>query len=289
MSKGGSSGGTTTETVQASVPAYIEEAAKRNLNKAEYISQLGYVPEYGPTVAAFTPNQQAAFQNTANTADAFGMSSPTSQRDVMGGMAPPTTYANGVQGYSSAPMYEQMLAELQRARPGQFDAINSMFIDPQTGERGANAAAPVDYSRGNTFGGYYGGGSGGYYGGGSDGQDSGHFNRAAQYNTDDGGYNTGGDGYNTSTSSMNTPLSYLRGGVNDYRLTSMPSQFIAGLGGVNTGPTGGIRPVARPASGGGGKGGGSSSGSSGPAPASRSQYVGNSDRPDSNDSRFNAR
>ena len=98
MSKGGSS------TTEVKIPEYIEAAAQRNLNKAERISQLGYVPQYGPDVAAFTPMQQASFQNTANAASAFGMAAPTSQRDIMGGMDAPTTYAGGVQGYSAAPI-----------------------------------------------------------------------------------------------------------------------------------------------------------------------------------------
>tara|TARA_R110000868_G_scaffold139427_4_gene354174 strand:+ start:996 stop:1649 length:654 start_codon:yes stop_codon:yes gene_type:complete len=136
----GGKGGSTTSEVK--IPEYIEAAAQRNLNRADRVSELGYVPEYGPSVAAFTPMQQAAFQNTADAADAFGMSSPTSQRDIMGGMDAPTTYANGVQGYSSAPMYEQMLAELQAKNPGQYKAIMDMFINPTGG------TAPLAYPYG---------------------------------------------------------------------------------------------------------------------------------------------
>ena len=113
----GGKGGSTTSSVQ--IPEYIEKAAQRNLNKAEKISQLGYVPYYGPDVAAFTPMQQAAFQNTADTASAFGMAAPTSQQDIMGGMPAPTQYAGGVQGYSSAPLYQQSVDELARQRPAQ--------------------------------------------------------------------------------------------------------------------------------------------------------------------------
>jgi len=139
--KGGSS------TNEVTIPEYIEAAAQRNLNKAERISKIGYTPYYGPDVAAFTPMQQAAFQNTADTAGAFGMAAPTSQQDIMGGMAAPTTYANGVQGYSSAPMYEESLAELGRQRPGQKAYIDSFFIDPFTGGAGSNNFAPIDYTQ----------------------------------------------------------------------------------------------------------------------------------------------
>jgi hypothetical protein len=138
----GGKGGSTTSEVK--LPEYIEAAAQRNLNRADRISELGPIAEYGPSVAAFTPMQQAAFQNTGDAASAFGMSSPTSQRDIMGGMGAPTTYANGVQGYSSAPMYEQMLAELQAKSPGQYKAIMDMFINPTSGA--APAPSPAAYN-----------------------------------------------------------------------------------------------------------------------------------------------
>ena len=127
----GGKGGSTTSEVK--IPEYIEAASKANLARANEISKIGYVPYYGPDVAAFSPMQQAAFQNTADTAGAFGLAAPTSQQDIMGGMPTPTTYAGGVQGYSSAPMYEQSLAELEAKRPAQYKAIMDQFIDPVGG------------------------------------------------------------------------------------------------------------------------------------------------------------
>ena len=140
----GGKGGSTSSSVE--IPEYIEKAAQRNLNKAERISQLGYVPYYGPDVAAFTPMQQASFQNTANVANAFGMGAPTSQSDIMGGMGAPTQYAGGVSGYSSAPIYEQSLDELARQRPGQKSYMDSFFINPYSGAQGSNSFAPIDYN-----------------------------------------------------------------------------------------------------------------------------------------------
>jgi len=140
----GGKGGSTTSSVQ--IPEYIEKAAQRNLNKAERISQLGYVPYYGPDVAAFTPMQQAAMQNVGSAASAFGMSTPTGQ-DIMGGMPAPTQYAGGVQGYSSAPLYQQSVDELARQRPAQKSYIDSFFIDPYTGEYGSNVQVPIDYNQ----------------------------------------------------------------------------------------------------------------------------------------------
>ena len=140
----GGKGGSTSSSVE--IPEYIEKAAQRNLNKAERISQLGYVPYYGPDVAAFTPMQQASFQNTANVANAFGMETPTSQSDIMGGMGAPTQYAGGVSGYSSAPIYQQSLDELARQRPAQKSYMDSFFIDPYSGSYGSNAPMPIDYN-----------------------------------------------------------------------------------------------------------------------------------------------
>lgn len=138
----GGKGGSTSSSVE--IPEYIEKAAQRNLNKAERISQLGYVPYYGPDVAAFTPMQQAAFQNTADVAGAFGMGAPTSQQDIMGGMGAPTQYAGGVSGYSSAPIYEQALNALSMERPAQKAYMDSFFINPYSGAQ--NTFAPIDYN-----------------------------------------------------------------------------------------------------------------------------------------------
>jgi hypothetical protein len=100
----GGTGGSPSTSVE--IPQYLKDAARRNLARADTISQIGYVPYYGADVAAFTPMQEAAFRNTANTAGAFGLAGGgMSQSDLMGGMPAPTTYAGGVRGYSSAPMF----------------------------------------------------------------------------------------------------------------------------------------------------------------------------------------
>ena len=141
----GGKGGSTSSSV--TIPEYIEAAAQRNLNKAERISQIGYTPYYGPDVAEFTPMQKAAFQNTADTAGAFGMAGgDMSQQDIMGGMGPATQYAGGVSGYSAAPIYEQALQTLGEKRPGQKAYIDSFFIDPYTGAGAAGNFAPIDYT-----------------------------------------------------------------------------------------------------------------------------------------------
>jgi len=119
--KGGS------QTTQVEVPQYVEDAARANLAQAQEVSRIGYTPYYGPSVAAFSPMQTAAMQNAADFASAFGMAP---QMDVTAGMPQAQEYAGGITGYSSAPLYEQAVAELAARRPAQAALIESQFIDP---------------------------------------------------------------------------------------------------------------------------------------------------------------
>ena len=139
----GGKGGSSTTTV--AVPEYIEKAAQRNLTRADAISQIGYVPYYGPDVAAFSPMQNAAFQNTADVASAFGMAAPSGS-NVYGTMGAPTDYGNGLLGYSSQPLYQGSLNQLRQNAPAQYNAMTNMFVNPQTGM--VNGAAPqvFDYT-----------------------------------------------------------------------------------------------------------------------------------------------
>ena len=125
MSKGGTTSGST------EIPAWLENAAIENINKARDVSQIGYVPYYGPDVAAFSPMQQQSMQSTGNAASAFGLA--PQGFNAMAGMPQAETFAGGVQGYSSAPLYEQSLDNLFANAPAQYRAMSDMFIDPFTG------------------------------------------------------------------------------------------------------------------------------------------------------------
>lgn len=112
------------------IPEWVRGPAERNLHRAEEASQIGYVPYYGPTLAAFNPMQNQAFANIGAGAQAFGLAGP-------GEMFQPTMQArdfgNGMIGHSSGELYDLALADLAARRPGQFDAINNLFLDPLTG------------------------------------------------------------------------------------------------------------------------------------------------------------
>jgi hypothetical protein len=137
---GGGKGGSTTNKV--TVPAWLETAAQGNLARANQVSQIGYTPYYGADVAAMTPTQIAAMQNTGQAASAFGLGSA----DPMDGMPQAQTFAGGVQGYSSAPMYQQSVDQFAAQNPGQAAAMANMFINPQSWQ--APAAVVTDPATG---------------------------------------------------------------------------------------------------------------------------------------------
>lgn len=139
----GGKGGRSSTSVE--IPAWLEGPARQNIARADEIARIGYVPYYGPDVAGLTPMQLAAGQNISSAAGAFGLGGG----DPMAGMPVAYNYG-GMPAYSSAPIFEQSLAELEARRPGQFAALNAPFIDPITG---APPTAPFD-----AYGSIYGGG-----------------------------------------------------------------------------------------------------------------------------------
>lgn len=132
---GGGKGGS--QTTEVKIPEWLEAGARQNMARADQIAMIGPVIDRGPTVAAFTAPQQQAFQNTGNAAAAFGLAP---QGADLRYQPAPTTYAGGVQGYSSAPIYDGMVADFRAANPGQFDFMRGMFIDPVTGAMPTNSA-----------------------------------------------------------------------------------------------------------------------------------------------------
>ena len=184
-------GGGSTES-KTEIPAWLENAARENIAMGNDVAGVGYTPYYGPDVAAFTPMQQAAFQNTGQAANAFGMAGGGLRG--MEGMPQAQQFAGGISGYSSAPMFEQTMAALEANNPGQMAAIRNMFINPQTGvggyqqqiaalaQQAKQAEQAVNQNRG---GGYAGGGNAG---GGFQGPNP---NGAAGYGA--GGYTSVGD------------------------------------------------------------------------------------------------
>ena len=128
--KGGRSQKTSNQVNQ--VPGYAEAMGINNLEKADAIAGMGPIRNYGPTVAAFNPTQIASFQNTADTANAFGMGVPS---DIMAGMPEATDFGGGMMGYSAAPIVDNSLAMLEANDPGQYAEMTGMYMDPVSGAR----------------------------------------------------------------------------------------------------------------------------------------------------------
>ena len=124
----GGKGGT--QTTETTIPKYIERYAQQNLERAAQVARLGYQPYYGPDVAAMTPLQEAAMDNNASAANAFGLAAPT--RSNM--MDAPTEYANGVRGYSSQPIYQNAVDDYTNANPEQAAQYNALFGPADLGQ-----------------------------------------------------------------------------------------------------------------------------------------------------------
>ena len=92
----GGKGGSTSASVE--VPEFIRAPAERNIQRAEQVQQLGYMPYMGVDVAAPTPGMQNLMQQRGRTAEAFGIVGPG--YDPMSGM-PETQTIGGVTGYRS--------------------------------------------------------------------------------------------------------------------------------------------------------------------------------------------
>lgn len=219
----GGKGGSETTTVK--IPEWLETAAKGNLSRADEVARIGYTPYYGPDVAALTPMQQAAMQNTNQGASAFGLAAPT---DPMAGMPQAQTFAGGVQGYSAAPMYQQALDQLRAQNPAQFAAMTSMFIDPVTGALPSGIAGGGPTQTGITP----------LPTPPRDGAQNGRLSDYLRTN------NPSVQG----TTSLDTPASYAYGGVNTGNPNSIANRLAAAAtSGWQGAPTAADRPMARPA------------------------------------------
>lgn len=70
------------------LPPWLQESAEAMLDRSEALGQTGYMPYGGGQVAALSPLQYAAMQNTAAAANAFGMATPQAGGDINAQSAP---------------------------------------------------------------------------------------------------------------------------------------------------------------------------------------------------------
>ena len=124
---------------KVTVPGYVKDASVEALDLANALARIGYVPNYGAEVAAFTPMQEAAMANTNDMARAFGMQAA---RDPMAGM-PQARNFGGIRGYSTASVMDDAIERLKRQRPDQYEQIRSIFTSLSRPAAPAAAALPV--------------------------------------------------------------------------------------------------------------------------------------------------
>ena len=149
MSGGGGKGGSKTQ--ETTIPAWIRDPAIRNLQRAEDVQRIEYMPYYGADVAAFTPTQNAAFDANIGAAEAFGLLAPNTLT-ATSGMPEPTDF-NGFSAYSSQPLYESALAELKANQPdavAQYDALfgSNVPTTRSTGQGGFSGSANFSFGGG---------------------------------------------------------------------------------------------------------------------------------------------
>jgi len=123
MSGGGKGG---KEEEKTEIPQWLRDPAIRNLNRAEAVQQLPYMPYYGPAVAAFTPAQNAAFDANIGAAEAFGLLAPNTLT-ATSGMPTPEEFAGGFTGYSTQGLYDQALNELKAKQPAAVAQYDRLF------------------------------------------------------------------------------------------------------------------------------------------------------------------
>lgn len=197
-------GGKTTQT--QSIDPDLKAAALANLQMAQKVGQLGFVPYQGATVAGLQPAQIAAMQNTNTGLEAFGL----------GGS--PIPAAGDLSPYA---IYQQQLAQMA---PGQRAFIDSMFINPLTGAAPASVAAAQAQANAAATAAQRAGQSAVEYGRGGEQR---------------------GAAVGSNTRSFDTIGSYMPGGVNTRNPGSLANQAVAALGAKQGAPTAKDRPVSR--------------------------------------------
>jgi len=114
------------QTASVEMPAWAQQASQEAIQMAREAGRIGYMPNYGPQVAALSAPQEMAMQNNYDAAAAFGMAPQGG--DALAGMPEAQTFAGGVRGYSSAPLFEQAVREFEMRNPQQAAQYNQFFV-----------------------------------------------------------------------------------------------------------------------------------------------------------------
>jgi hypothetical protein len=127
-------GGSTSKTTSQTKPEHIVQAEKEALAMANYLSQLGYMPRTGVQIAGLSDRTIDSMRGTNQALEAFGL--PTS--DPLSNVPMPTYSESGIRGYTTTSGLDELLAEMQKNRPAQYNYFNDMFLDPVTSDQSIN-------------------------------------------------------------------------------------------------------------------------------------------------------
>jgi hypothetical protein len=112
------------EKSKQEVPEWVKEQSQYQTDRANTAAKIGYLPWMGPDVAAVNPLEEAAMRGAGAAGSAFGIGP---EGDVMAGMPQAETFANGMSGYSSFPLYNEAIGKLREAAPGQMSEYDKLF------------------------------------------------------------------------------------------------------------------------------------------------------------------
>ena len=121
MSGGGK---TSQQSSTVELPEEIRRAAIENQALAKRVAGLPYAPNFGATVAAFTPQQNAAFSGANSAASAFGL--PTGGAPTM----PQPGNFGGYAGYSTEGLYNDMLSRMDPATRAKYEQFFAGTAQP---------------------------------------------------------------------------------------------------------------------------------------------------------------
>lgn len=114
------------QTSSTEMPQWAQRASQDAIQQAKDIGRIGYMPYYGPDVAAFTPMQELGMQSSYDAAAAYGLAPQGG--NAMAGMPQAQEFAGGVRGYSSGDLFEQARREFEMRNPNQAAAYNQFFV-----------------------------------------------------------------------------------------------------------------------------------------------------------------
>ncbi len=137
MSGGGGKGGSSSSSTQ--IDPAITAAARDMLDTANAVSAIPYSPNRGVQVAAFTPQQEAAFKAADSAASAFGL--PSAGGSATSAIPAAEKSASGIAGYSFNKDYDA--TQKASVSPGLQDAINKLYADRATGEYNGKSDSPL--------------------------------------------------------------------------------------------------------------------------------------------------